>query len=198
MQTCDLPNLPFVCCTILVRYNINIFKLELTELIGNMILILFVCIQGIVFVNCGNCEKEIGLLNFTAQKYTDWALQELENNNVINKTSVLPIVNANNAWRFNSVNNSVIISAPKNIDTSLYQFKVSSIEIQTAMHLGGNSCSELPILNMHDIRIQYTILEGNSEVRFNLPNMEYDLNNQDLVVKIPINTFTSSDIKVFI
>ena len=159
------------------------------------LILLLLCIQPIVFVNCTDCELKSYLLNKTADQYTEWARKQLENNNAL-YTHVLPTINAKNAWILNKQNNSVTISAPSNTGTSLYQFKVDSIEIQTATNTGNSYCSDLTYININWFRIYYITL--GYTVSFDLPNMEYKLTNEDLRVRIPLNPFTSQTIKVIV
>ena len=156
------------------------------------LIFLVLCVRAIVSVNCGNCVGDSYLLKETADRYKDWTEKQINNNNA-SSPNVLPTVNASSVWILNHKHNYVSILAPDKTMYSIYKFHVNSIEIQIGGAVNG-SCSSLANVNMNWFRIIYSMM-GNS-VSFQLPNMEYELTNSSLTLRIAITPFVSSDIKV--
>ncbi|KAI6659217.1 hypothetical protein LOD99_14890 [Oopsacas minuta] len=129
----------------------------------------------------------------TSMLFPDWRGNEINNNLVLNNNE-FPYINANNTWIFTNQNDRISIEIPQNINTSIFMYNVDSILIQTSKKMGNEQCANLSVLDLKKIQIGY--MQNNKLVTFKLPDMQYTLHSEDLVLNLPFNKFISSEIQV--
>ena len=161
---------------------------------GSMIILVLLCILGIVPVYTNECPQEYEVLRKTADLYTEWARNQVNNNSVLH-SSETPLIEGNNSWVFTTNRNEVTINIPENNrNTSVYLYKVNSIIIQTWNNNNNVTCSNLGSLNLLNIHVRLSV--GNNQVTYKLPNSVYHLTGEELILKIPFNEFTADKIQV--
>ena len=171
-----------------------------------MITLVLICIVGIVPVSTLECPQKYGVLRKTADLYTKWARNQVNNNFALYDNEI-PLIEGNNTWVFTTNNNTVTLNVPvEDRNTSNYLYKVNSILIQTWNNNNNNSnnnnnnnnnnvtCSHLGSLNLFNIFVRFKI--GSNTVSYRLPNSVYQLTEQELALEVAFNEFTSGEVQV--
>ena len=172
-----------------------------------MIILVLLCIQGIVPVSTHECPQKYGVLNKTADSYTEWARDQL-NNNLALYSNEIPLIGANNTWVFTTNNKKVTIRVPvNNLPTSNYLYKVNSILIQTWNNSNNSnnnnnnnnsnnnvSCSHLENLDLSNIDVKFRV--GSKLGSYKLQDSVYQLTEQELILKVSFNEFITDEVQV--
>ena len=171
-----------------------------------MITLVLICIVGIVPVSTLECPQKYGVLRKTADLYTKWARNQVNNNFALYDNEI-PLIEGNNTWVFTTNNNTVTLNVPvEDRNTSNYLYKVNSILIQTWNNNNNNSnnnnnnnnnnvtCSHLGSLSLFNIFVRFKI--GSNTVSYRLPNSVYQLTEQELALEVAFNEFTSGEVQV--